>query len=162
MSLYAMGRDLPHEAPVRTMGMDEVKVEQQEPPRKDARAKALDSLHKFIPAEVLAPYAMFLSLALEKNWNPVAVYLVFLVVTPFVAALVIRIAAREDKKPLVKRAYYWRIIAAAVGFGIWALAMPENPFQEAIGGAVVGGVLAVSVSPLLTLVDKYVVGPELT
>lgn len=166
MSLYTLGRDLPHEAPVKTMGMDEAAVAQEAPPRqeksadREAKQKALDALHKFIPAEVLAPYAMFLSLALEKNWNPVGVYVAFLVLTPIVAAFVLKIAARQDKKPIVKKAYYWRVIAAGFAFGIWALAIPENPFQQAIGGAIVGGALAIAVSPFLTLIDRYVVEAE--
>ena len=46
--------------------------------------------------------------------------------------------------------------AATIAFAVWALAVPSNPVQAAVGGAAVAGFFALIVSPVLTAVDAIV------
>jgi hypothetical protein len=157
MSLYNLVQDLPRPDPVESMGLKEPS-EAETPKQPTATSKAIDSLAKFIPVEVLAPYAAALSLSGEGRWKSTTVYFIFIAITPLATALFAyaTTASTGQEWPKVG-GVVWRALAATAAFAVWALAVPLSPFQDSIGGAAVAGFVAMGVSPALTAVDTIIV-----
>lgn len=148
MSLYASIKDLPQTPSVQVFGI-------VAPPPHKPDTGIISTLTRFIPTELLAPYAAALSIAGERQWDPAGVYYAFVIATPFalvlfsVAKAIAEGGAWPKLPPLL-----WRAVAATLAFAVWALAVPSNPFQDNIGGAAIAGFLAMVVSPVLEAVDR--------
>ncbi|MCQ8130361.1 hypothetical protein [Methylomonas rivi] len=153
MSLNALLKDIPRSKPSSGVVSDEP----TSPPNDGAIQRVWDSLTKFIPTEVLAPYAAGLSLASTQHWDPFTIYLGFIFATFGLTILFEFAKAAADKKswpalpPLI-----WRAFAAAIAFAVWALSVPTNPLQSSVGGAEVAGFLAMLVSPVIYALDTIV------
>ena len=123
--------------------------------------KAFDALARFIPTEALAPYIMAMQIAGEPDgtWNPKHVYWVFVILTPVLLVIFecARTAASGDEWP-DRLQLTWRAIAAGLAFAVWGLSVPGNTYQAALGGVAFTGLMAVSISPLLTAIDTIVMG----
>jgi hypothetical protein len=121
--------------------------------------KAFDALAKFIPTEALAPFIMAMQYAGQASsaWDETIVYWTFVFATPFLLIIFeyARTAASNNEWP-DKRQLAWRAIAAGIAFAIWGLSVPGNTYQAALGGVAFTGLMAVSISPILTAIDAIV------
>jgi hypothetical protein len=162
MSLNALSREMLRQQP-------SVKREDREP-EPSVGEKAIDVIAKFIPTELLAPYVAALSLINEETveWKGETVYVLFIAATP-IAFLLFHFAkiAVDKTKSWPKMAdlplLVWKTAAATAAFAVWAIAVPTNQLQTAVGGAAVAGFIAIAVSPVLTAVDVIMVrlfGPK--
>lgn len=153
MSLNSISND--------TFKQDEISKKGGEPSTAD---KAFDSLSKFIPTEMLAPYVAALSLIATKDvtWKEGRVYLIFVLATP-IMFLLFHIAkiALDANKPMPSKAdipkLIWKAVAAMVAFAVWAIAVPTNSLQTTIGGAAVASFFAIVISPILTAIDAILI-----
>lgn len=122
--------------------------------------KAFDALARFIPTEALAPFIMAMQIASGEGstWNQATVYWAFVIATPFLLVIFeyARTASSTARWP-DKRELTWRAIAACIAFAVWGLSVPGNTYQEALGGVAFTGLMAVSISPLLTAIDAIVI-----
>ena len=93
----------------------------------------------------------------SSAWDMVTVYWAFVIATPFL--LVIFEYARTASSDLEwpeTGLVFWRAIAAGVAFAIWGLSVPSNTYQAMLGGVAFTGLMAVSISPILTAIDAIV------
>ena len=121
--------------------------------------RSYDALAKFIPTEILAPFILVMELVEKQtvNWDSTAVYWVFVLLTPlFLILFEYAKTAQASVEWPDKRQVTWRAVAAMLAFGVWALAVPSNSYQAAVGGIAVAGLLAVMISPLLSAADAIV------
>jgi hypothetical protein len=129
------------------------------PTSNKSNSKAFDAVAKFIPTEVLAPYILVAGLAKNNtsNWTPEGAFFAFIFITPLLLVLFEFAKAAEQKLawPATTQ-LLWRAAAATIAFAVWSLSIPHNPYQEAVGGIVVTGVLAVLISPTLAALDSIV------
>jgi len=160
MSLSTMTNDLAR--PGRKQLLEAIAVENApagSTSTKSKAQKAFDSLAKFIPAEVLAPFIMVMQLVETQTveWNDKGVFWGFVILTPLLLVLFeYAKTAEADLKWPDKRQVGWRAVAATIAFGVWALSVPGNPYQALVGGIAVAGLLAVLISPILSAIDAIV------
>lgn len=147
MSMYTLARDVPPADGVRTFSMEKGGAQ--------AKPGAISALARFIPTEILAPYAAALSIAPGAGWNVTTVYYAFIAATPvcFVLFAFAKKAAEDEEWP-AWLPLTWRAVAATTAFAVWGLAVPNNPFQDLVGGPGVAGFLAMAISPLLVACDR--------
>lgn len=127
---------------------------------KSQAQKAYDAIAKFIPTEVLAPFLMVMQLIEkgEMTVDPKNVYWFFVALTPVL--LILFEYAKSAEAGMTwpnKGQVIWRSVGAMIAFGVWSLSIPGNPYQQAIGGIAVAGLLAVLISPILSAVDAIVI-----
>ena len=122
-------------------------------------SKAFDAIAKFIPTEVLAPYILVAEIAKgdKHSWSPEGAFFAFVIITPLLLVLFEFAKAAEQKLawPATPQ-LLWRAAAATIAFAVWSLSIPHNPYQAAVGGIAVAGVLAVLISPTLAALDSIV------
>lgn len=150
MSIYAMIKDIPKKPTVSAMAfnaeLDEVKVNE-----------ALENLTKFIPVEILAPFTMAMSLSKDISIGTSTIYLIFVALTP-IAFFLFATADKLTKKnewPIIS-ILLWRAFVATIAFSSWALTVPGNPYQEAVGGAIAACLAVIIVAPILLAIDTIV------
>jgi hypothetical protein len=156
MSLNAMTNDLPRrsERKAEALALSPEAGEDSSVGEKGGATQALNALSKFIPTEMLAPYAAALSLATTQLWNASTIYWWFVIATPVVFLLFEFAKVAMDHKPWpIIPPLAWRAVAATIAFAVWGLSVPTNPLQSEIGGAAVTGFAALVVSPILTALD---------
>lgn len=161
MSVYALAKTVLHkrgsvmEIPVR----DGTGAR----PRSESRQEALETIAKFIPSELLAPYLLLAQTISSSDHSGAptlrheAIYWAFVGLTPtYLVILQVSnaIGSPQDRPYLPHLA--WRAVASSLAFGTWALCLPGNPYQEAVGGVAVACVVAMLISPLLSRVDSMV------
>ena len=135
------------------------------------KSQLLDTLTRFIPTEMLAPYVAFLAYVADPKHSttvstlsatstssppfpPEQVYWWFVFATPLVSIFFQYAKCALDNQPWpIVKGVIWRALAATMAFGVWALTPPGGPFQD---GTVLAGLAAVLVSPLLTGLDAIV------
>lgn len=158
MSLARLTDDLPSGG-ARAFGMETGAGAAPEPGGEGGTAAgAIDSLAKFIPTEMLAPYVAFLAYAFETDaLAPASVYWWFLVATPLVSVFFQFARKALDDRPWPSFGpAAWRAVAATAAFAVWGLAPPGAAFQAGVGGPAVAGLAALIVSPVLTGADAIV------
>lgn len=156
MSINAMTNDLPRrsERKAEAFALSPEAGEDSSVDGKSGTTQALNALSKFIPTEMLAPYAAALSLATTQQWNASTIYWWFVITTPLVFLLFEFSKVAIDRKPWpIIPPLAWRAIVATIAFAVWGLSVPTNPLQSEFGGAAVTGFAALIVSPILTALD---------
>jgi hypothetical protein len=133
---------------------------------------ALDALIKFIPTEAIALYlaAAALMPSLQKFYPSTVLNIVkdslywgfALGLTPLLFILVL-LAKRREKSlvPLIPKVPdfpWYDFVAATIAFIVWAMLIPNGPFESAALG-VVGPVIALAVSMLLKLLEQIFAKP---
>ena len=128
---------------------------------------ALTALVRYIPAEVVTLYVAAVSVgsAFESvipAYTPTLLYWAFVTLTPIIFYLVYLNQLAAMKQPLtqVKNWPRWKPAASTVAFGVWALAIPTNPYIEGEAGAAVAGFAALFVSMILSLIAPIVERPS--
>jgi hypothetical protein len=121
---------------------------------------ALTKIARFIPTETVTIYlgAVSASVALQSSlsWlTPKVVYwtCAFLI-TPFIFFLMVAIERAREKKSLLASFPIWKLSAAILGFLIWALAVPGNPYVTSDIAKVTAAFLALATSIFLDLIDQ--------
>lgn len=134
------------------------------PVTKGAGQKGLESLTKFIPTEILAPYIAAFEIGAAPvresctepcpTWDAAAIYVVFIVAAPVLLILFEFGKSAASRLPWPSLPVLgWRAVAAAVAFAVWGLAVPQNPYQALVGGAAAAAFFAMVISPVLTAID---------
>jgi hypothetical protein len=130
---------------------------------KDRVGNALTNLVRYIPTEVTTLYvaAVSATASLHSVWEkitPPTLYWSFVVLTPVIFLLAFSNRLSVAKKPLPGLAGWpwWRLFASTVAFGVWALAVPNNPIVRGEAGAVVAGLAALLVSTVLSMLQPIV------
>lgn len=108
---------------------------------------ALVALAKYVPAETTTLFLAAHSLAGTDRDAAWLFYAGCLVITPLFVLLVARREWQKTKVPPFVPPV-WRMVAAAIAFAVWGLAVPGF-----LGNPVLAGVAALIVSPLLVLVE---------
>lgn len=133
-----------------------------EPPANNAVNNALSMLVKYIPTESVTLYVAAISaaVALKSFWPRITaahIYWFFGVFTPLLFALIYlgkRRASHLPTFPPLGEWPWWKMFAATVGFLVWALAVPGNPYiQSDTAGAAVAGLLAIFISTVLSVLE---------
>lgn len=150
MSLMNLNRDLPLQQ-VKAFGLESGVTG-------GIKNDSLDTLSKFIPTEMLAPYVAFLAFASQNSGpSPENIYLWFVVATPIFALFFQYAKSAYNDMPWPDlKAVIWRSVAATVAFAVWALAPPGSAYQAGVGGPVVAGLVAMIISPILAGADAIV------
>jgi hypothetical protein len=132
------------------------------PPPPDHVGNALSALIKYVPTEVITLYVATVAAreAIEMtipSFSPMFIYWTFVVITPMLFLLLFLSRLQVEKQPIPPfRAWpLWRMIAATIAFGVWALAIPNNPYIHGPAAAAVSGVGALFVSMVLSLLDPF-------
>lgn len=134
------------------------------PVTKGTGQKGLESLTKFIPTEILAPYiaAFEIGAAPVRDscsepcpiWDAAAIYVTFIVAAPLLLILFEFGKSAASRLPWPSLPVLgWRALAAAIAFAVWGLAVPQNPYQSLVGGAAAAAFFAMVISPVLTALD---------
>jgi hypothetical protein len=129
----------------------------------DQVTNALSMLIKFIPTEVITLYIATLAALplLQTQWSFISrynVYVFFVVLAP-ILLVVIYLGKRKTAGSLsllptsLKEWPIWKMIASAIAFSVWALAVPENGLLEGDVGGAIGAFLAIFISTLLSVFD---------
>ena len=129
----------------------------------DQVTNALSMLIKFIPTEVITLYIATLAVLplLQAQWSFISrynVYVLYIVLAP-VLLVAIYMGKRKTAGGLsllpttLKEWPIWKMIASAIAFSVWALAVPENGLLEGDLGGAIGAFLAVFISTLLSIAD---------
>lgn len=125
----------------------------------------LNALVKYIPTEVITLYiaAVSATSALQTVFsiNAIILYWSFIVLTPIVLLLVYLGKRAVAQEPLqsFKELPWWKMFASASAFGVWALAIPNNPYVEGGAGAVIAGLGAMFISLILNPLSQKFDGP---
>jgi hypothetical protein len=130
-------------------------------------AGGLSALTRYIPTESVTLYVAGVSATdLVKDtlgtWFPQALYWGMLAVTPLLVLLVFLAELRGASKPLGEWGQWpwWKMVAATIAFGVWALAVKGNPIVSQSGASVIAGFGALLVSTLLSVVGAVVEPPK--
>jgi hypothetical protein len=121
---------------------------------------ALTKIARFIPTETVTIYlgAVSAASALQTSvtWlNQEMVYWVTgIVLTPLIFFLIWAIERSKAKKSLRSEIPFWKLTASIIGFLIWALAVPGNPYAISEVAKVAVAFLALFVSIFLDLIDQ--------
>ncbi len=119
-------------------------------------------LTKYVPTEAVTLYVATVSATPELKsflpWMSATVsYYLWLAFTPIIVLLVYLGARPAD--PTVswyKKWPWWKMVASAAAFAVWALAVPGNPYVSNTAAAAAAGVLALVVSTLLNLIGRAI------
>lgn len=155
MSIAAQTNDLPRMGKRQLPdAMESAIGKEVELVTKGGGQKALESLTKFIPTEILAPYIAAFEVGKDAGWSPGGIYLIFVIAAPLLLILFEFGKAAASKLPWPwPPVLIWRALAAAAAFAVWGLAVPQNPYQEMVGGAAVAAFFAMTISPVLVALD---------
>jgi hypothetical protein len=120
---------------------------------------ALNVLTKYFPAELVSLYIAAVSAvtsltALLAYINPTSLFWFFIILTPvlYILTYIGKLKQAEQELPGLLDWPWLKVIAATVGFGVWALAIPGNPYVTE-GGTAGVGFLALLVSVIFNAVD---------
>ncbi|MCA1633613.1 MAG: hypothetical protein LC802_07825 [Acidobacteria bacterium] len=130
-------------------------------PDGNAVSNALSMLVKYIPTESITLYVAALSAvtALKSLWEWITalhIYWFFGLFTPILFVLIFlgkRRAAGLPTIPPLGEWPWWKTFAATVGFLVWALAVPGNPYVNGDTGGAVVGFLAIFISTVLSVLE---------
>ncbi len=135
-------------------------------PQQQQFSNALEVLTRYLPTEVVTLYVAAVSWTKYPNRTadadgflaPDGTYYGFLIATPVLLFLIYWSKRASAGQPLsVSKALIWKMFAATVAFGIWALSVPHNPILEGNPSAAgIAGLLAMFVSALLTIIEPIV------
>ncbi|HEV7402970.1 MAG TPA: hypothetical protein VGO11_08595, partial [Chthoniobacteraceae bacterium] len=93
-------------------------------------------------------------------FQPTSIYWFYVALTPIVFALTYLGTLRASKSPFPQSVMawpWWRTIASTIAFGVWALAVPENPYLAMKPAAAPLFALgALVVSSLLSMLEPIV------
>jgi hypothetical protein len=124
---------------------------------------ALTALVKFIPTEIVMLYVSAVSVGtgfktIFPNFTPALLYWSFIVLTPVLYYVIYlsTLASTNQPRPPLGQWPRWKPLASMIAFGIWALAIPENPYIKGDAGAAVMGFLVLLVTMLLSLVTPII------
>ena len=134
------------------------------PPTPETKASnALDALARYIPTEMVTLYvaasAAMPELKASLGVSEANVYWSFGLLTPILFLLILagkRRGCGLPAFPALKTWPWWKLIASAIAFLVWALAIPTTPYLTGDAGKVVAAFAAVFVSTFLTLVEPVV------
>ena len=110
-----------------------------QPATDDPVSTALTLIVTYIPSEVIATYVAVMTVIRDparKSLTPEWWILwSFLIATPIVVWLIytakLRSANPDAPLPLQPRSWpKWEMVAALIGFAVWAFALPANPYTE--------------------------------
>jgi hypothetical protein len=105
----------------------------------DPVTTALTLIVTYIPTEVIATYVAVMTVIHDPNRTALTpewwVFWTFLIATPIVVWLIyaakIRSAQPNDPLPLSFLMWpKWEMVAATIGYAVWAFALPSNPFTQ--------------------------------
>jgi hypothetical protein len=129
----------------------------------DAVTNALSVLIKFIPTEVITLYIATLAVLplLQEQWSFISKYGVYFFYVGLAPILLFAIYIGKRKTagglrllPTTRKEWpIWKMVASAIAFSVWALAVPENGLLEGDVGGATGAFLAVFISTLLSIAD---------
>lgn len=166
----SVGRSLPQQPPAAG-GHHSSPATPAKPAGASSTAGAIEALIKYIPTESVALYIAAVAAvpSLETLYGAgslrvvrASVYWGFaLVVTPLLFVLILLAKRREAGLPPVpprKEFPAWDFVAATVAFSVWAILIPNGPIEGAVLG-IIGPVVAIAVSVLLSLVGRIVTKP---
>jgi hypothetical protein len=134
---------------------------------------AVDSIATYIPTEVIAAYIAVLAAlkgaytaSSRLNW---AIFGIFVVITPL-CTLLLYAGRKQDGRRLMRQPARWprfELIAATIGFVLWACALPDSPFsglgwyRPALGAvALIIGALVIGLSAPLLRTEPVPRNPE--
>jgi hypothetical protein len=129
----------------------------------ETRSQALESLTKYIPTETITLFvaAMAAAPSLQKAWaffTPAAFYWGFFILTPVLFVL-FKLSQGKEAKLTPDKAFWFDLIAAAIAYLIWALAVPNNPYATTPEAAVAAAFGALFISTILQRVEVIVKRP---
>jgi hypothetical protein len=124
-------------------------------------SNALDSLARYIPTEAITLYVAACSaMASLKEKIPANaelwVYWIFVVLTPILFLVIFmgkRRSAGLSALPAISKWPWWKLVAATIAFGVWALAVPTGPYSGGEVSGIVAAFCALFVSTILTLFE---------
>ncbi|SRR6266404_3974457 len=169
---YARRADVPplNAAPTNTGEIEQAKGGTAE--SRSAMTSTISTITTYIPTEILTLYVAVLG-ALQPasadqtpsraEW--IAFYF-FLAATPVFVWLLYAAKVKNAQKlvPLAPRKWpMWEMVAATIGYLVWAFALPNSPFREFAQygwySQALGGVIVLVVSTTLGLIAPIVQGP---
>lgn len=136
---------------------------------KGAIENALTALVKFIPTEVVTLYVAAVSVgpafkSVIPVYTPTLTYWAFVALTPLIFYLLYlnKLASMDQPVPPVSQWPRWKPVASTIAFGVWALAIPSNPYIQGEAGAAVMGFTVLFVTTILSLVTPIIERSEKT
>ncbi len=140
------------------------------PPNEQTKASdALDALVRYIPTETVTLYvaasAALPSLKSSLGATELIVYWSFAVLTAVLFLLIFagkRRSAGMPALPSLGKWPWWKLIASAIAFMAWGLALPSSPYLTGEAGKVVAAFAALLVSTFLSLGERVVEAPSST
>ena len=124
---------------------------------------ALTVLVKYIPTEVITLYVAAVSVgsafkSVIPIYSPMLLYWAFIALCPLMFYLVYMSNLSSGKKsiPHVRNWPRWKPAASTIAFGVWALAIPNNPYVAGEAGAAVVGFAVIFVSIMLSLIAPII------
>lgn len=114
--------------------------------------KALEALTRYIPTEVVAIYMAALTSFPAMGISATKVFAIFVIATPVLLLLTFLGNAKKASGTVPPPAKwpYWKMAAATIAFGAWAVAIPGNPIAPENSTAAMG-VVAMAVSYVLSI-----------
>jgi hypothetical protein len=121
---------------------------------------ALTKIARFIPTETVTIYlgAISAATALQTTFSWLSPALIYwasgIFLTPLIFFLIVATERARAKQKFFINFPYWKLIAAILGFLIWALAVPGNPYIVSDIAKVATAFLALVTSVILDLIDQ--------
>jgi len=121
---------------------------------------ALANIARFIPTETVTIYlgAISAGAAIQSSFPPLSQEVIYWVIgiflTPLIFFLVWAVERSKLKMPLFSDFPYWKLTAAVIGFLVWGLAVPGNPYVTSDVAKVATAFAALLVSIFLDLIDQ--------
>ncbi|HEX9324738.1 MAG TPA: hypothetical protein VF913_21865 [Xanthobacteraceae bacterium] len=134
------------------------------PTQRTPASQALDSLARYVPTEAITLYIAALSAisAIHATFPFIAekvLYWSFAALTPVLFVLIYAGKRINDGQPALPASVsdwpWWKTVASAIAFLVWALAVPGTPYFNGESGKIVAAFGAVLVSTFLTLLEPF-------
>lgn len=156
-STPAPQEDEPHDAAAKRQAREAALAT---PPKNAAVSTALETLAKYIPAEIVTLYITAVSFRTQLHdfgISSKAIFFFFMLLTPALLLLAFLGDAKKTvgQLPPPKIWPYWKMIASTIAYGAWACAIPGNPWVASTHAGV-SSVLALLASVILGLVGRVV------
>lgn len=127
-------------------------------PPADTRKQAFESLTKYIPTETITLFvaAMAAAPALQQALaflKPQLLYWAFAILTPILFVL---FKLSQGETLTLDKGTVFDLVAATVGYLVWALSVPSNPYVGTDAAAVAAGFGAIFISTILGRIELIV------